>query len=396
MKPKNALIVLTAINYLNYIDRLLLAALLGSIKTELSLSDFEAGLLATMFMVPYMLTSPLFGYLGDTQNRSKIIALGAGLWSVATFCTGLARNYTSLLFTRLGLGIGESAFTTIAMPYLAEHYPSEKHGRVFAIFNTASPVGAALGYLLGGLLGAWVGWRNAFLLVGIPGIILSLIIWRAKDPRHTIEAKFDARMAMKTLLSSRSYLFAVAGFCAYTFVLGGVAHWIPSFIQRIFLVDQLKANAYFGGLAVVMGLFGTLSGGFLADRLLKKNPGANQLIPSLSMFLATPAFWFAMTTDSLSSFMVFMGLTLFFLFVAVSPINIAMIEAIPLRFRNSAMAMAILACHLLGDAFSAPIMGYVSDQTGSLRSGVLISTPVIALAGILWFVGAGIRRKEMK
>lgn len=395
MSPKRALIILTTINYLNYIDRLILAAVLGSIKKDLSLDDFQAGLLATMFMLPYMLTSPLFGYLGDTRNRSRLIAMGTGLWSIATFCTGLAKSFPSLLATRFALGIGESAFTTISMPYLSEYFPASKHGRIFAIFNTAAPVGAALGYLLGGLLSSLVGWRNAFLIVGLPGLILAAIMWRAKDPRHSEERHFNIKEAFTSLRSSKSYIFAVLGFCANTFVIGGVAHWMPSFIQRTFQMNELSANGLFGGIAVVAGLIGTLSGGYLGDVLVKKNAGGNQLLPAWGMFLATPCYYFCVSATNIYVFSIFLSITLFFVFLVISPINIAFIESIPAKFRNTSMAMAILACHLLGDAISSPIMGYVSDQTGSLRNGILIGTPFLALAGIFWLLGARARVKEV-
>ncbi len=396
MTPKRVLIILTAINYLNYIDRLILAAVLGSIKTDLSLNDLQAGLLATMFMIPYMLTSPLFGFLGDTQNRSKLIALGTGLWSVATFSTGLAKNFGSLIATRLGLGIGESAFTTIAMPYLSEFYPSNKHGKIFAIFNSAAPVGAALGYLIGGLLASLVGWRNAFFIVGLPGLVLAFLIWPTKDPRKVGENKFELKAALRTLRGSNAYLFAVFGYCANTFVVGGVAHWMPTYIQRTFQMTQLSANTLFGGIAVVAGLLGTLAGGFLADYAVKKHPGGNQLLPAWGMILCTPCFWFCMNADQVEIFVTFLSFTLFFVFLAASPINIAFIESVPGSVRNTAVAMAILACHLLGDAISSPIMGYISDQTGSLRNGILIGTPFLFLSGILWLLGAKARKIEVK
>ena len=133
-KSRKVLILLTAINYLNYIDRFILSAVLVSIKADLGLSDFQAGLLATAFMVPYMLTAPLFGWLGDTQNRARILALGAALWSFATFWTGLAKSFHVMLGTRFLLGLGESAFTTTSVPFLSDYFPLEKRGKILAIF----------------------------------------------------------------------------------------------------------------------------------------------------------------------------------------------------------------------------------------------------------------------
>lgn len=396
MSSRTILIILTAINYLNYIDRLILSAVLSSIKIDLSLSDLQAGLLATAFTLPYMLTSPLFGYLGDTQNRSRIISLGAGLWSVATFFTGLAKSFPTLLSTRFALGIGESAFTTTSMPYLSDFFPAAQHGRIFAIFNTASPVGAALGFVLGGILGKFIGWRNAFLIVGIPGFILAMLLWCTPDPRKKSEEKFTLLKALSALKKSKSYVFAVLGFAANTFVVGGVAHWMPTYLQRILKLSELSSNALFGGIAVVSGIVGTLIGGYVSDALVKKYAGGNQLLCAVCMVIAAPCFYLSIITDDIYIFSSLLTFTLIFIFMATSPINIAFIESISPRFRNTAMAIAILGCHLLGDSISPPIIGYISDLTGSLRNGVLACTPLLIVAGIFWLLGAKERTKEVR
>lgn len=394
---RNVLILLTVVNYLNYIDRYILSAVLASIKTDLGLSDFQAGLLATAFMIPYMFTAPIFGWLGDTQNRAKILALGAGLWSLATFWTGLAKNFHSMMASRFFLGLGESAFTTTAIPFLSDFFPSEKRGKILAIFSSALPVGAALGYVLGGLLGSTIGWRNAFLVVGLPGIFLAILIWLMGDPRKKSSTQdFALGIALKTLRKTPPYVWAVAGYCAYTFVVGGVAHWIPSYLQRTFQLSELSSNTLFGGIAVGSGLVGTLVGGYLGDYLSRQRPGGHLKISSISMLLAIPSFWFCMTTDNLNVFIPFLVFTQFFFFVSTSPINVALIECVPHAFRNSAMAMGIFLCHVLGDAISSPLIGYWSDMTGSLRQGVLICTPFIFLSSLFWWIGYRSRQKVLE
>lgn len=394
-QAKRILIILTAINYLNYIDRYILSAVLGSIKSDLGLSDLQAGLLATAFMLPYMLTAPLFGWLGDTQNRARILSAGAALWSLATFWTGLSKNFHSMMASRFFLGLGESAFTTTSIPFLSDHFPATSRGKILAIFSSALPVGAALGYILGGVLGASVGWRNAFLIVGLPGLILSVILWLNGDPRTKASvAEFVFKDALKALRNSKSYVLAVMGYCAYTFVVGGVAHWIPSYLQRTFQMSELSANTMFGGIAVGSGLVGTLLGGYLGDHLSKKTPGGHLRISSISMFAALPCFWICLNTDNLNIFIASLIFTQFFFFLSTSPINVALIESIPNKFRNTAMAIGIFSCHILGDAISAPLIGYFSDLTGSLRQGVLICTPVILLSSVLWWFGFKARQKN--
>lgn len=387
-KARRALILLTAVNYLNYIDRYILAAVLVSIKTDMGLSDFQAGLLATAFMLPYMLTAPIFGWLGDTRDRSKILSLGAVVWSVATFATGLGRSFAALMTSRFFLGLGESAFTTTSIPFLSDFYSAEKRGRILAIFSSALPVGAALGYVLGGVLGASVGWRMAFCIVGFPGLILSIFLWKLGESRKQIhKSTFDLKNVLKTLFKAKPYVFGVLGYCAYTFVVGGVAHWIPSYLQRTYSMTELSSNTLFGGIAVGSGLIGTLSGGWLGDFLEKKAPGGHLRISSFSMLLAAPFFWFCLHAENLTTFAVLLAFTQFFFFLSTSPINVALIQSVPARITNSAMAIAIFSCHILGDAISSPLIGKYSDMTGSLKEGLLLCTPVILLSSVFWWLG---------
>ncbi len=396
VSPQRTLTLLTAVNYLNYIDRYILAAVLVSIKADLGLSDFQAGLLATAFMVPYMFTAPLFGWLGDTRDRSKILSLGVLLWSGATLVTGLANNFWTMMVSRFTLGIGESAFTTTSVPFLSEYFPPEKRGRILAIFSSALPVGAALGYVLGGLLGASVGWRWAFCIVGFPGIILGVYVWFMGDPRkENKEKKFDLGQVLKILKKSKPYIWAVAGYCAYTFAVGGIAHWIPSFIQRTYAMSELSANTLFGGIAVGSGLVGTLLGGYLGDQLQKKKSGGHLKVSSISMFFALPFFWLCLHAGTVTEFTIFLVFVQLFFFLSTSPINVALLHAVPERFRNSGMAIAIFLCHVLGDAISSPLIGKVSDVTGSLQAGILVCTPVILLSAIFWWIGSQVRHEPV-
>jgi predicted MFS family arabinose efflux permease len=387
-KARRALTLLTAVNYLNYIDRYILAAVLASIKSDLGLSDFQAGLLATAFMIPYLFTAPIFGWLADTRDRSKILSLGVMLWSFATFLTGLSKSFVTIVSSRFLLGVGESAFTTTALPFLSDYYPKTKRGRVLAIFSSGLPVGAALGYVLGGVLSSSIGWRNAFYIVGLPGLILAIFVWKlGEHEKAESTSKFSFSEVLRLLSRSKPYIYAVTGYCAYTFVVGGVAHWIPTFMQRTYELNELKANTIFGGIAVGSGLVGTLLGGWLGDHLEKKRGGGHLRISSISMFLALPFFWGCIEATSLTQFIVMLVFTQFFFFLSTSPINVALLQSSPAHIRNSGVAIAIFMCHILGDAISSPLIGKYSDITGSLREGILICVPVTFLSAVLWWLG---------
>src|SRR5262245_32138235 len=164
------LVLLTLLNFFNYIDRFILASVLPRVKTDLVLSDFQLGLLSNGFLVAYFLTSPLFGRLGDRGSRTKLVAAGVAAWSVATALAGFARSFGQLFSARAFVGVGEAAYATISPSLMSDYFPKETRGRAFAIFYVAVPVGAAVGFVLGGLIEHAFGWRAAFYAVGFPGI----------------------------------------------------------------------------------------------------------------------------------------------------------------------------------------------------------------------------------
>src|SRR5215471_11911041 len=188
-----ALAVVTLLNFLNYVDRFILAAVLPRMQTELSLSNSQAGLLATAFLVTYFLTSPVFGALGDRLSRTRLMAIGVSAWSFATAATGAMRNFAYLVMARSCVGIGEAAYASISPALLSDYFPRRQRGRAFAVFYLAIPGGAAAGYFLGGLIESLFGWRAAFYVVGLPGIALALLALTIVDP---------ARGATEDMLSS--------------------------------------------------------------------------------------------------------------------------------------------------------------------------------------------------
>src|SRR5438552_6011792 len=183
-----ALGVVTILNFLNYIDRFILAAVLPRVKSELVLTDFQLGLLANVFLVTYFVTSPLFGALGDRLSRPRLMSAGVTVWSMATAAAGFTADFVQLLIARAWVGIGEAAYASISPALLSDYFPRALRGRAFAVFYVAIPVGSAAGFLLGGALEHAFGWRAAFYAVGLPGIALSLLALRvAERPRGSAE-----------------------------------------------------------------------------------------------------------------------------------------------------------------------------------------------------------------
>ncbi|MFO0803609.1 MAG: MFS transporter [Gemmataceae bacterium] len=237
-----ALALLLAINLFNYIDRQILSATLpkidldaGIFETEDPNRSFKLGLLTTGFLVSYMLLSPVFAWLGDKMSRWALVGAAVIVWSLATGGTGLAETYVLLLVTRCLVGIGEAAYGPVAPTMLSDLYPVEHRGRIMAWFYLAVPVGSALGFVVGGAVAdsAW-GWRGAFLVVVVPGLILGALCFLMKDRRSEPVAKaVDAPSygtVLRELRGNRSFVFCCAGMTLSTFMLGGVAAWAPVYI----------------------------------------------------------------------------------------------------------------------------------------------------------------------
>ena len=232
-----ALWLLLSINLFNYIDRFVLAAVEPSIReTFFAHGDPNAmtktGTLAPAFLITYMLAAPILGFLADRVSRWLVVGVCVILWSFATAASGLAATFAALFITRVFVGIGEGGYGPAAPTILADYYPLSMRGRVMAVFCGAIPVGSALGYVLGGIINHQLGWRWAFYLVAIPGIILGLVCFLQKDPRPAPGtgsgngARHRRRDAYATLIRNRSFVFNCLAQTAMTFALGGLAFWM--------------------------------------------------------------------------------------------------------------------------------------------------------------------------
>lgn len=395
-----ALSILAGVNLLNYLDRYVVAALLTDLKrAPMHLDDFELGTLMSGFLIVYMLAAPLFGRLGDRGPRPRPIAIGVFLWSLATGLSGLARNYAQLLAARALVGIGEAAYATIAPSLLADCFPRRTRGRAFAVFNMAIPVGAALGYIVGGVMRTHFSWRAAFYVAGVPGVFLALWIWRLPDPPRgaqdepqagngTPSSQADsAWIVYLRLLRQRPYRLTVLGYAAYTFALGGLAFWMPHFLETVRGVPAEKASAGFGAIVVLTGFVGTFAGGWLGDYWLQFSSQAYLWMSGWITLLAVPAAYLALAAGAPAVFYPALVVAELLLFMSTGPINTAIVNLVSPLERASAVALSILAIHLLGDVLSPSIIGALSDLA-SLGAAVMIVPAAVAIGAVLWLLAA--------
>ena len=405
---RRGLVILTLINLFNYLDRYVLSALIETLKKDedkggLGLSNFEGGTLFTAFIVVYMLTSGIFGSLGDRRSRPRLVAVGVLIWSVATALGGLAVGFWSLFAARAMVGVGEAAYGTISPSLLADYYPRRTRGRVFSIFFAAIPIGSALGFVLGGFADSHFGWRAAFYIAGLPGLILAFLALTLMDPPRGVHdtepaAPGDVLPAAHggpggfrvylPLLSNRPYRFAVLGYAAATFAAGGLGAWIPAFLESARGASKSQATISFGLVTVITGLVGTYVGGVLGDRLLKRTRHAYLWFCGISTLLAAPFVLLALTLTSQPLYIAAIVVGELLLFASTGPVNSAIVNSVRPDQRVAAVALSIFTIHLLGDVPSPPLIGLIADQTHSLAKGVLIVPVAVLVAGVVFTYAA--------
>ncbi|HSP33974.1 MAG TPA: MFS transporter [Thermoanaerobaculia bacterium] len=388
-----ALAVLTFINLFNYIDRWVVAAVVESIKkSELHLSDTQLGFVGAGFIIVYTLTSPVFGTLGDRRARPPLIALGVAIWSIATGLGGFARGFTSLFVARSTVGIGEAAYGTIAPALLSDHFAVEKRGRAFAVFFAAIPVGSAAGYVLGGLVDKMFGWRAAFWIAGAPGLLLSLLVLKVVDPPRGRLDNAEANAPLHGnrylhLLRNRTYVLSAVGYGAYTFALGGLAFWMPAFLERVRGMPRSEATVTFGAIALVTGLAGTFAGGWLGDLLLPRTKSAYLWVSGVATLLAAPLTYVALSNPHRLTYLSAIVAAEVLIFMCTGPINSAIVNAVAPGERATALGLSVLVMHLIGDIPSPPLIGALSDAS-SLEHAFLVVPVAVVIAGCIWIYAA--------
>ena len=386
-----AMVVLTSMNLLNYIDRYVPSAVKDLFKNDLGLTDTQTSLPFSAFVLVYMVASPIFGGLADRYSRKWLIALGVALWSAATASAALAVGFWTFFLARALVGVGEAAYATIAPSLLADFFPPSRRNRILTLFYVAIPVGAALGFILGGLIGQHYGWRIAFLVCGLPGVLAAGLALFIKEPqRGAFDRQEEAgrppswREALSSLGKNRTYVLAVAGYAAVTFAAGGMAEWFPAFLMRYRSMDVAEAGSLVGTVTVAGGLGGTLLGGLLADRLGRWTKNPYLALSGLSMIPSAVFAALAIVVQTKLAVGACIFLAQFFLWFYNGPINTVIVNAVKSSMRARAFGLSTLAIHLLGDAISPPLIGQISDRVGDLRPGILLIPLTMLVGAFIW------------
>lgn len=430
-------LTLFAMSLLDHTDRSVLSALLPQVITDLKLTNTQAGFLPTWFLISYSLVSPLIGYAGDRFKRTRLLVIGVGVWSVATMTSGLARNYVDLSLSRALLGVGAATFGVIAPTLLMDLFTRDRRARVMSLFYLSMPLGAALGMSLAGWIAQEYSWHLAFFVVGLPGLLAAIGVLFLSEPTRGMSEEVDpARLAAHLkagpsredyvdLMVNSSFTYAVMGMAFYTFAIGGLVHWTPTFLVNSKGFDPLFATKWLAITTFLAAVAGMTTGGWLADRLLKTYPRALFLLPSMAMLASVPLLIAAIFSKQPAQVFGFLFCAEALMFVNIGPCNAVIANVVMPHMRAVAFAATLFAVHVFGDLWSGALIGWVSDTFGkrdsmasiygqwltmigavptlrqgqfpmNLTAGMLVVVPALVMSGLVLLAGARHVPREME
>lgn len=397
-----ALVLLTALNLVNYIDRYILPGVQELVKKEFRVSDSQIGSITFWFFLTYMLSAPVTGWLGDHLPRKPLLIICAVAISAVNILTGTVHVFNSLLLRHAILGIGEASLGIYAPAMLSDFYPEAQRNRILTIFYTAIPVGAAIGYLIGEIIGSKYGWRMPFYVSAVPGLTIAVVMLfllkepargasdlhpdaKPEGPTHSFgQAARDSLRMIGNLAVNPRYMYATLGMAMVTFSLGGISAWMPSFLERSGFAPT-SVGITLGAITAIGGLGGTAIGGWIAQRWLRTNHRALFLVSAWSAGLTVPpavVCFFGPRATMLPA----LAVAMFLIFLGMGPLNAAIINAVPAAIRSSAIAIEILLIHALGDTPSPKLIGIVSDRS-TLSMGLGLTLVTMLIAAVLLFIG---------
>lgn len=405
-----AFIVLLTINILNYMDREILPAVLPHLQREFHLTDTQSGLLGSSFLLIYALATLPLGVWADRSVRKNIVALCAGLWSIATSLAGFTINFTQLFITRSFLGIGEAGYAPASLSLIGDFFPKEQRGRILSLWSVSNLIGTALGLIVGGIVAEKFGWRWAFYIVGIPGLIAAFLIWRAHEPaRGTFDTDGEDSSSVshgslgkdflhivKTLLTIPTYWVLLAAFVFSFFIIGAAQFWIPTYIGKSFGLGTSAAGTISGAVLAGSSLVGTLIGGWVADYLQRRRPQGRMIIATIAFLIGAPLTFLALSLHTLTPFIIAFVAAIMCLSLCLGPLNAIIQDIITPEMRATGIGVVLLLAHLLGDAASPSIIGIIADHT-SLGFALTVTAPIcLLIAGICCLFGLKTVAKDMQ
>jgi MFS family permease len=406
-EPSNAyrnyvLVMLTLVYVFNFIDRQLLVILQESIKKDLHLSDTQLGLLSGFtFAIFYVTLGIPIARLADKRNRKNIVAMSLSLWSIMTALSGTARNFVQLLLARIGVGVGEAGGSPPAHAMISDYFPPERRSTALSVYSTGIYIGILIGFLMGGYLNQHLGWRTAFFILGVPGILFSLVFYvTVKEPRRgatDTRATDDSHSfveVIRFLYSTKTFVWLAMATGLHVFCIYGMVNWAPSFLSRLHGLKGSQIGVILGLSFGLGGGIGTFAGGWLTDHFGKKDKRWYLKIPGyaivISIFFAAGALFLQNTLLSVSCLAICVSLHSMYLGPSIAVVH----SLVPASMRALSSAVLFLVLNLIGLGFGPLVVGMISDLLKpylgieSLRWAMSVTLLVSVASATLFFTSA--------
>jgi MFS family permease len=395
--------MLVIVYVFNFIDRQILAILAPSIKEDLGLSDTQIGALSGVaFGIFYATLGIPIARLADRYSRVNIISICLCIWSLMTALSGFAQNFVQLLIARIGVGIGEAGGSPPSHSLLADYFAPEKRATALGIYALGIPIGILFGNLAGGWINEFFGWRNAFFLVGVPGVILAIVLKMTvkEPPRGYSEGKppevnhVPFMDVMKTMWGFKSFRFIALGAGTQAFVGYGSIAWMPSFLVRTHDMSTGEVGTALGLIIGIFGGAGTLLSGMIGDKLGARDMKWYMLVPGYAFLIAVPTGAAVYLVDGLWAALIIYMLPVFLVNLYTGP-TFAMTQSLaPLAMRAAASALLLFIINIIGLVFGPTMVGIISDllqsswqmnDIESLRWALLLCNFVYLLSFYYYF-----------
>jgi predicted MFS family arabinose efflux permease len=366
---RRAITILWLLNFVNYVDRQVIFALFPYIRHDFGLRYEQLAYLATAFTVVLSLSTFPLGILADLFSRRAVISFGVLFWSAATFFSGLAGSFRSLLAARAMVGVGEAAYAPAGTAVLSRTFPKEVRARIQGACDIGMFAGGATGIALGGIMAQSFGWRMAFFFVGIPGLLLGLSAMRLSEPaRSPSEETIQLRELLRDLLRVPAYLALLAAgwfssFAGYTYIA-----WGPDLIQEVKGFTAREAAVALGCVVVLGGASGIATGAYFSDRLAKRWPWGRPLIIPIGFLLGAPAILAALHISAKIPFLVLFGLGAFFMSWYHGPLTATIHDLVPPSGHSTALGLYYLFVNLFAMALAPLVVGRAADRYGLVRA----------------------------
>lgn len=390
----------------NFIDRIVLGIVQEPIKREFGLQDWQLGLLGgPAFALLYTLLGIPIARLAERRSRINIIAFCAGFWSLMTAACGLTTNFWQILAARIGVSIGEAGCTPPSLSLISDYFPPERRTSAMSIYALGIPIGSALAGIGGGWLAQTFSWRAAFLVLGLPGLLMAILAkFTIKEaPRVGQQAAPPFGAALTALLRKRAFLHVAFGGALVSFYGYSSSQFLPSYLIRNFELSLLQASLVFAGLSASFVVLGTFLGGVLVDHWRPRHPRILSFLPATSLVLAVPLYLSTYAAPSLLIALVPLCLGAAMHYLYLGPMYAVALGVAPPRVRATATAVLLFIVNLIGYGLGPPALGLVSDAFShnfgpalGLRYALMIDTLVLLWAALHFFLASRTLKRDLE